>query len=128
MNKKLFLLAFGTGFGAAATLFVLAACGRHGDSLAIVNGDAISMSEFYEYLQNKPEVTVITENGKIALPVDGSLGFQATRDLIGHQVELQIAKEKGCYPTSSQVEQELQRKLKQDPNYLQNLMLAGVFF
>jgi len=126
LNKKLFILVFGSGFASAAMLFLLAACGRRGDNLAIVNGEPISMTEYYEYLQNKPEATVLTENGKISLPVDGSLGFQAARDLIGHQVELQIAKEKGCYPSATRVEQELQTKRSQNPNYLQNLMQAGV--
>ena len=126
MNKKFFFLALGLGFASAFMLMGLCACNRKSDSLAIVNGEPISMTEYYEYLQNKPDVTVVTENGKIALPVDGSLGFQATRDLIGHQLELQIAKEKNCYPTSTQVDQELQIKLKQNPNYLQDLMLAGV--
>ena len=129
MDRKLVSLSVSTLIGAFAAVLVLGAingCGRRGDTLAVVNGEPISMTEFYEYLQNKPEVTVVTQNGNIALPVDGSLGFQAARDLIGHQVELQIAKDKGCYPSESRVEQELQTQLKQNPNYLLGLMQKGL--
>lgn len=128
MDKKTFAIGAGAFAGAfcATAIFMLGGCGHRGNTIAVVNGDRLGTDEFYQYLANKPEVSVVTENGSTDLPVQGTLGFQAMRDLIDHQIELQIAKDKGVYPTPEQVERRLKLRLQNDPNFILNLEARGV--
>lgn len=106
--------------------FCLQGCGHRNGILAVMNGEAIPMDEYYQYLENKPAVNVRAPSGSLALPVDGSLGFQAMRDVLEQSAALQIAKEKGLYPTAADVDAELKLRMSQNPAYLSNLLADGL--
>lgn len=125
-NWRTYVCAFAGGFAAVGAAAFLNGCSRGGGTLAVVNGEAITLNDFYKYLENKPDVIVVTENGTAKLSVSGSLGFQAAQDLIGNKVELQLAKDLGVYPTPGEIEHELQLKTKTDPNFVLNLSARGV--
>ncbi len=129
MDKKLVSIcsaAAGGAFLAVICLGTLGGCGKKGDILAYVNGQPITLKEFYSYLQFKPQVSVETENGKFRLPVDGSLGYQALKDEINQMVELELAKEKNLIPTDAQIQKEIEFRLKSDPSYLLTLEAKGL--
>ena len=123
--NKFAVWSFTGGFAAVLMVSGLQGCGHRSDVLAVINGQKIGMPEYYQYLQNKASVSVIMENGSASLPVEGSLGFQAMRDVVEQNVELQIAKDKGLYPTSGEVDNELTLRMKENPSYLVGMMGAG---
>jgi parvulin-like peptidyl-prolyl isomerase len=129
LDKKVVGISTGAFFGAFAAVLTLGSlngCSHSGDTIAIVNGERISLNEFYKFLENKPDATVLTQNGNARLPVDGSLGFQALRDVIGHQIELQLARDQGLYPSNAEVDAELALRKKVDPNFLIGNMQKGL--
>jgi parvulin-like peptidyl-prolyl isomerase len=104
-------------------------CGKGEDTVAVVNGEPITMEEFYKYLQVKPEVRVQAANGQVAtLPVDPSsnVGFQAMQDLIGQKIALQLAKDEGVYPSDAEVVKELEFQKKLQPNFVARLTSRGL--
>lgn len=118
--------SFFGGFAAVLAIFALQGCGRRGDIIAIVDGQPIRMQEFYQYLQNKSSVNVQAENGSMELPVDGSLGFQALKDVIEQNAELDLARQRGLYPTTAEIDSELHLRLSENPNYLTDALNAGL--
>lgn len=107
---------------------VLAGCGKSPEalSLATVNGEKITMQEFYNYLERKQRVAVAVNNQSVELPVIGSLGLQAMRDLINRRILLQIAKDDGLAPTPADVKKELEFQQKRQPDFVKRLQLAGL--
>lgn len=129
MDKKLISIcsaAAGGAFLAFLCLGSLSGCSKKNQILAYVNGQPITLKEFYSYLQYKPQVSVETENGKFSLPVDGSLGYQAVKDEINQMVELQIAKEKNLIPTDAEIQKEIEFRMKVNPSYLLELEAKGL--
>lgn len=125
-------------FATALASLVLVGCpGRGGsgggDSLAVVNGEAISMDEFHRYLERKPAVQITfpqsaqANAGQVAeLPVAGSLGFQALRDLVNRRILLQVAKDKGVLPTDAEVKTELEFQTKRRSSFVTDLVGQGL--
>ena len=121
--------AFLGTFAAVAVIASVGGCGKGGDTVAVVNGEPITLEEFYKYLQIKPEVRVQAANGQVAtLPVDPSsnIGFQAMQDLIGQKIALQLAKDEGVYPSDADVVKELEFQKKLQPNFVQRLTGRGL--
>src|SRR5579862_231146 len=88
-------------FGAVICLASLHGCDRKSDLLAMVNGERITLKDFATFLANKPKAIVIAENGKVEMPVSGTLGGQAVAEMVKEDVELQLAREKSLYPTDA---------------------------
>jgi foldase protein PrsA len=129
MDRKLLSIGIGAFAGTfAAVLLVcgIGGCGHRADTLAYINGQPITLAEFYQYLQNKSDVSVVTENGIASVKVDGSLGFQALRDLVSQEIELELAKDKGLYPSEAELEEELNAKRRANPSYLLDLLGQGL--
>lgn len=103
-----------------------AGCGKGGDSVATVNGQAITKEEFQKYLELKPQVRVRTANGPASLPVDGMIGLQAMQDLVAQQVTLQLAIDKKMEPTDADIKQELDFREKLRKNFLASLTESGL--
>lgn len=114
---------------AALASLALVGCNRGGgggDSVATVNGEAVSMDEYHRYLERKPLVQVQTESGAAELPVAAPLGFQAMRDLINRRVLLQVAKDDGVFPTDADVKAELDFQTKRRPDFIKQLQAQGL--
>lgn len=120
------------GFALAVVAIATVGCGNKGgsgDAVAIVNGDAISMSDFYAYLENKHTVQVQISNRQIAelpVPQNAPLKFQALRDLIQRQVILQLAKDEGVFPGQADINKELDFQTKRQPDFVQSATRMGL--
>lgn len=104
--------------------------GANGD-LAVVNGEAISMDEYYRYLEHKLSVQAVATQpvpaGQVAeFQVAAPLGFQALRDLINRRILLEVARDEKVMPTPEDVAKELEFKTKQRPDYMQALTSQGL--
>jgi hypothetical protein len=116
-------------FVAAFASLVLVGCrgSGGGDNLATVNNEPITMDEFHRYLERKPVVQVIGEDGnQKELPVYASLGFQAMRDLVNRRILLQLAKDDNVYPTDADVKNELDFQVKRRPDFIRQLQAQGL--
>ena len=130
LNKQTIGVGIGAvgGFVACWLVLGMAGCGKGGDVLAVVNGESITVEDYYKYLEFKPDVRVVTQSGVATLPPEGTLGFQALQDLIGQRVTMQLAKDKKIFPTDGEVTQELEFKKKLNPNFLASLTGRGYTF
>lgn len=125
MNLRKFSLLSGLGVAAA---IVLSGCGgSKSQTLATVNGDKITMDQFYAYLEAKPEVQVVLENGQVATArVSETLAFQALQELIRQRIILQLAKDDKLAPTPKDIENEVQFQRGREPNFILNLRERGL--
>jgi parvulin-like peptidyl-prolyl isomerase len=96
------------------------------ESVATVNGEAIPMKDYVTYLERKPNVMVVTEQGPQEAQVAGMLGLQALRDLVNRKLILQLAKEDNVMPTEAQIKEELDVREKEQGNYVQQLTAQGI--
>lgn len=130
LNKQTLGVGFGAlgGFVACWLVLGMAGCGKGGDVIAVVNGESITMEDYYKYLEFKPDVRVVTNSGVATLPPEGTLGFQAMQDLIGQKVTMQLAKDNNIYPSDADVTKELEFKKKLNPNFLPTLTSRGYTF
>lgn len=115
--------------GAFAAVLCLASvhgCNRGANLLATVNGEPITLSDFEMYLANKPRVVVATDNGKATVTVSGTLGGQAVVEEVKQQVEMQLAREKGVYPTDAELEQDVNLRQAEDPTIVADMAAQGV--
>jgi len=95
-------------------------------NLVIVNGQSISMADYYEYLEVKGSVLVSAQGQRITLPVAETLGFQALQDLVQRQLLLQMATDEGVAPTEKDVLDEIEFKKKINPNIVRELQARGM--
>lgn len=121
-------------YAIAASALVLAAglgCKRPETSgsttgnLATVDGTTISMADFTDYLTRMPSVEVSAQGHQMELPVVGSLGLQALKELVQQRLLLEIAKEEGVYPTDADVDKELKFRTSTNADYVRILMNQG---
>jgi parvulin-like peptidyl-prolyl isomerase len=118
--------AFLGSFAAVGTVLVAGGCGSGGNLIAMVNREAITIDDYYKFLELKPDVRVRTENGSAVLPVEGALGFQALQDLIGQRLTVQLAKDEGVMPTEADIIKELDFQKKLDPTFVTRLTQRGL--
>ena len=115
---------------AALAALAIAGCNRGGaggDAVATVNGEPIAANELNRYLERKPVVQVVGEDGQAKnLRVVGSLGFQAMRDLVYRKIIFQIAKDDGVSPTPADINAELAFRTKQRPEFIKELQAQGL--
>jgi parvulin-like peptidyl-prolyl isomerase len=129
MDRKAFTIAASSFFGAFSAVLCLASlhgCDRKSELLAVVNGQPITLKDFATFLANKPRAVVLAENGKVVLPVSGTLGGQAVDDLVKESIELQLAREKGIYPSEQDVKREVDFRKHQSPTFLLDLEAQGL--
>ncbi len=113
--------------GVIVGLSVLAGCSKESGSLASVAGDPITMQEFNEYLESKPTVRVIVNNGQIAeVPVAETLAFQAMQDLVTRKIVLQLAADEGVRPKGKEVDAEIAFKTELQPAFVKQLQARGM--
>ena len=82
----------------------------------VVNGDAISLADFYEHMAVKQTATVMTRQGPSQQRLVGSFGLQSLQEVVDQKLLLQMAKEQGVLPTDADVDAELkfQTDLRKD--------------
>jgi len=93
--------------------------------LATVDGTSISMADFNDYLVRMPSVEVSAQGRQLELPVVGSLGLQALKELVQQKLLLEIAKDEGVYPTDAEIKKELDYRTKTNADYVRILMNQG---
>ncbi|MES1227660.1 MAG: SurA N-terminal domain-containing protein [Armatimonadota bacterium] len=109
----------------ALTALVLAGCGNK-SSVATVNGDPISVSDWQEYLASKPKVQVMLNNQRVELPVADTLAFQAIKELVTQKVLIQLAQEEKLAPSQKDIDNEIAYRNQLDPNFIGELKNRGL--
>ncbi|MBI5707484.1 MAG: SurA N-terminal domain-containing protein [Armatimonadetes bacterium] len=114
---------------ALASVALIAGCGGKGaagGTLANVNGDAISMDDFLNYLKTKDTVRVMTNQGVQQARVAESLGYQALQELVLRKVVVQLSKKEGVYPDDAKVAAEIEFRKKLDPQFVTKATSTGL--
>ena len=102
-------------------------CNRGGSNLAVINGEAITMQQFYNYLESKPQVQVVMADGTVtSATVSETLAFQALQDLIRQKVIVQLAKDRKLAPTKEEVEKEVKFQIDRDSTFIPKLKDRGL--
>ncbi|HEY0868489.1 MAG TPA: peptidylprolyl isomerase [Fimbriimonas sp.] len=98
------------------------------EPVAIVNGVPITAEEYYGYLERKPNVTVVSSDGRgtVEGKVAYSLGFQALRDIVNRKLLRDIAEKEKVEPSPEDVEAEIQFRKKGDPEFVSRLTDQGL--
>lgn len=129
--------------GLSLAAIAVAGCSRgSSDTLAIVNGESVPMSEYYKTLEMKGSVVAQVDPSRLNVdPASGSiprqltevaidssyrLNVQALRDCINQTVTKQLAKDEGLYPTSKDVDDEIKFQEKRKPSYVKDLSATGM--
>lgn len=123
----------------------LAGCGNGGSgggggTVATVNGESITASEFNNYLRIKSSATVsspqnpqernvalnmLANNMSPTLPTNGTIGMQALNEMIRRKLILQMAKEEGVMPSDEDVTAEIKHRTDLQDSYVNQLNGAG---
>jgi hypothetical protein len=123
---------------AAICLGLVAGCKKGEPMAAVVNGEAITLDQYYKYMELKPQVQVIVNPATLQagaggqLPqqpyngqVMGSLGLQALNDLVQQAVLRQLAKDEKSYPSEQEITDELSERTKANPSFVRDLTNVG---
>ena len=89
--------------------------------VATVNGEAIKGAEYYHRMEYLPGVRKAYGGQAIETPP----GFMTVVELIGEHLLFQLAKEKGVLPNKQEVDNELQLRISQDPQYITKWAATG---
>jgi parvulin-like peptidyl-prolyl isomerase len=84
---------------------------------ATVNGEPISLEEYYQHTGTKQTAQVMTAKGASEVRVLGSFGLQALQELVDQKILLQMAKEAGALPTDADIDAELKFQVSLRPTY-----------
>jgi len=120
---------------------ILVGCGggsKGGNTVAVVNGDSISRDEFYKAMELKSDATVYVVpqqlqmqgsqippqayTGRIA---NGNVGFDTLKGLVDQKITLQLAADQGLTPTKADIDAEIDRQRKENPEVLKQLTSNG---
>lgn len=93
---------------------------------ANVDGVSIDQKDYLDYLQQKATMVVQGPNGPVTLPLEGSPGFQALKDLVINKVIEKLAKDGGVLPTSQDVENEIKYRQQSNPNLITQAIGQGI--
>ncbi len=97
-----------------------------GKAAATVNGEQISLDDFYEHMMAKQTAQVLGRGGAAEERVVGSFGLQALQEVVDQRILLQMAKEQGVSPTEADVDAEIKFQQSLRPDYLTVLQDQGV--
>ncbi len=112
---------------AIVTSLAVTGCNKPAESVAVVNGEAITMDDFIQHLKVKPTVLVVDNNGNVGpANVAETLSFQAMQDLINQRIILQLAKDMKVEPTPKEIEDEVTYRKKRNPDYITSLLEKGL--
>ena len=110
---------------AALALLTVAGCGGSKD-VVTVDGEAITMEEFNQYIATKRSVRIVASNGQVGdANVSETLGFQALQEMATQKIVMHMAADEGLQPSESEVEAEIKFKTALNPNYLTGLKGMG---
>lgn len=91
-------------------------------AVVIVNGDPITGRQYYRRMEFLPNVGRLS-GGRF---VESSPGFLTMTQLINEQLMLQLARERGVFPTDAQVDRELDARLSRNPELLEGFERLGL--
>lgn len=112
---------------AATAAVAIVGCGsKGGPSLASINGETISMDDYYKTMEQMGNISVQTDQGPRTVPVAESLGFQALRSVVYNRILLQLAKDEGVYPSEEDIKKELEYRKKVDKSFGERLKQSGL--
>jgi len=106
---------FGAGFAALAVAALSACGGKQGDIVAKVGETPINKEMYLRRLELMPTPIQIAGNQATTAPA----GYTTLVQMIREQVLLDMAKEEGVLPTDQQVEERVQREMKNNPQIKQ---------
>lgn len=92
----------------------------------LVNGEAISLTDFYQHMAVKQTATVMTRNGPSEQRLVGSLGLQSIQEVVDQKLLLQMAKDQGVLPTEADIDAELKFQKDLRPDYVTVLQEQGL--
>jgi len=90
-------------------------------TVMVVNGEEIKGSEYYHRMEYLPGIGQRQGNNYVEFPP----GFFTITQLVTEHLLFQLAKQKGVYPTDTEVANDLADRVKDDPNYLVNWKASG---
>jgi hypothetical protein len=90
-------------------------------TVAVVNGEEIKGPEYYRRMEFLPNVGMKIGNSF----AEAAPGFLTLDQLINERLMLQLAKEKGAYPTDAEVQAEIKMATDANPNFLQQYAEGG---
>ncbi|OJU63485.1 MAG: hypothetical protein BGO01_11850 [Armatimonadetes bacterium 55-13] len=107
-------------------LVVLAAGAAHAQvdtnkTVAIINGEEIKGGEYYHRMEYLSGVGKVSSSGVMEFPP----GFLTIEQIITERLILQLAKNKGVYPSDLEVDKELQTRQEENPKMMENWINSG---
>lgn len=91
-------------------------------TVATINGEEIKGPEYYKRMEYLPGVGKMIGQSFAQAPP----GFLALDQIINERLLLQLAREKGVYPTDAEVKQELKLWIENNPNMLETAAASGM--
>ncbi len=119
-------LAWMLGLVATASLATLSLASAQIDpnrTVMTVNGEEVKASEYYSRMEFLPGVGRSLGNGNFEIAPPGLLTLQL---LLEERLTLQLAKEKGVFPTKAQVTETLDLKKERNPNFEKDFAAFGL--
>ena len=101
-------------FGALVLSSIANAQVDPGRTIATINGDPIVGSEYYRRMEFLPGVGKMSNQAFFEAPP----GFLTLEQLITERLVLQLAKQKGVFPSDAEVEAELKFRQEDDPGFV----------
>jgi len=90
-------------------------------TVVVINGEEIKGGEYYHRMEFLTGVGKPMNQGVAEFPP----GFLTIEQLITERLVLQLAKDKGVYPTDPEVENEIKNRLVEEPKLLENWLNSG---
>ncbi|MFN7171615.1 MAG: peptidyl-prolyl cis-trans isomerase [Fimbriimonadaceae bacterium] len=87
-----------------------------------INGEAVQAGEFYERMEKLSGVGMLVGNRFAEAPP----GLLTLQRLLEERLLLQLAREQGVFPTEAELKDERDRRIRLNPNILENLSAAGL--
>ncbi len=92
-----------------------------------MNGDAITLPEFYDHMGMKQTAQVDTgKGGATQVRVIGSFGLQTLQELVDQKILMQMAKDASVVPTDAEIDAELKFQTQLRPDYTTILQEQGL--
>jgi hypothetical protein len=95
-----------------AAMLGLSACRSGEQPIAKVNETSLTREEYYRRLETVPTPVLIGQGQATTAPA----GYTTLVQMVREQVLLQMAKEKGVLPTDKQVDERVEREMKNNPD------------
>lgn len=87
-----------------------------------VNGETITQGYMYKRMAVLPNVGRVAQ-GRF---VPATPGFLALQQIINERLMIQLAKSKGVEPTDKQITDEINRNVKENPDYIKSFLRSGL--